>query len=246
MVITGNSFLGVTPFGNPITIGVAGYQGSAWNSNIVVSFNTFSNTYTAFMLEGGGQNSTVNAQIYSNTANGVHWFASGYGWGSNVAFFGNTSTGIGLQSGQLQGQWFLDDFSNQFPPWQDSGSAGQTNMITYANGMRQQVWVNVTNSIFALDDTHPLQMPPGAMMIVANASTPSVALYPSASLAGSPLTLTNANTITFAWTSSAWLPLTLTNAAGSGFVWTNNAWLPAAQFAPLAPPLDLRVIIQTN
>ncbi|KAB1900848.1 hypothetical protein, partial [Micromonospora sp. AMSO31t] len=117
----------------------------------------FSNALYAVEILGWGDNRTANLQAYSNTFSGypkdVSFFASGYGWSSNTTFFGNVSTeGGGLDSSLLKGQWFGDDASNQYPAWDLYDDVGRTNTISYAHGMRQRTWVNVTNSVLVLED----------------------------------------------------------------------------------------------
>jgi len=205
MVISHNSFTGYGG-GTAIALGTAGAQGSTVNSNIVISFNFFTNVYYPMQVQGSGQNSVYGVQVISNTAFRGNCFAYGYGWSTNVTFTGNVISGFwfGLNSSLLAGQWYLDDLSNQFGSHQQSDNVGQTNTITYALGMRQQISTTVTNSVWLLDDTHPAQVPPGAMLQVTNAGIYQAALYSSATMSGIPAVLAPGGTITYWWAHTLW------------------------------------------
>ena len=223
-----NQFIGP---GIAIPLGIAGYQGTAPNSNIVIAANMFSNVNLAIALEGNGANAVYNVLISNNIASypGGAGFAYGYGWGTNVLFVGNTTTGLsyGLNSTLLSGQFFIDDASNQFPPNAINDTVGQTNLISYMYGMRQQIAGARNNSIFALDDTHPLQIPPGARLQITNTTQLSEPLYLSASLSGQPVIMA---------------PSVLTVAQ-----WANGAWQVASQTLTTLPaPSDLHVISPGN
>jgi len=234
--------------GDGVMFGSAGYQGTTNQGNILVNNNIFSNVYIPFAQYGAGPANVQNVSVISNTAiwtsGGNIFFATGVGYNTNILFQDNVTIGFnhGLDSTSLTGQWFIDDVSNQFPPWQINDAAGVTNVITYADGMRQQVEFATSKSLIALDDTHPQQVPPGAVLVVGNTAAPSIPVYTSASLSGSPVTLTNSNTMTFSWAGNAWQPVTLTNASMVTFIWTNGAWAPLSEATPLAPPTDLHVL----
>lgn len=206
VTITRNTFIG-NGGGTAIALGVAGQQGSAVNSNIVVSLNLFTNVYDVVVIEGAGPN-LVRSVLVSNNLAEVHNFAVGYGWSTNVVFAGNTSTGLGgnggLDSSQLQGQWYFDDPSDQFPPLCQADVTGKTNTITYATGMRHQIWVNVTNSVWVIDDTHPRQVPPGATLQITSTGKFPMPLYLSASMSGTPIVLATGQMVTCQWTNGAW------------------------------------------
>ena len=208
--LEGNLFIGGT---TALALGVAGYQGSAINSNIVVAFNTFSNSYYAVEIEGAGQNLVSSVSVSSNTAFNVHNFATGYGWSTNVSFYGNVgdaSTGP-LQSGQLQGEWFWDDPSDQLPPHNLADTGGATNIISYSSGMRQIISFAAPASKWFLDDTNAARMPPGAILQITNGNgnsgVTSTPLYTSASMLGSPIMLTNGQTVNYLWTNNAWVAM---------------------------------------
>jgi hypothetical protein len=229
--VIGNQFING---GTGIGIGSAGYQGTAINSNIIVELNSFSNTYFAIEIMGSGPNSTANMLVSSNYATGGNSFAYGYGWSTNVSFRGNVVSGYsgGLNSTQLSGQWYLDDTSNQFPPRQDSATSGITNIISYIYGMRHIIHVNVTNAIYVIDDTHPQQIPPGAVLTITNSGNYSAPLYSSASMSGTPITMTTNQTVTYHWTNGVWVNAS-SPLATSPIILTGAAKLPngAFQFA---------------
>ena len=205
--ITGNNFFGGV---SAIALGVAGYQGTAVNSNIVVAYNTFSNCFYGIQVEGVGNNEVANVLVSSNLfygSGGGCGFATGYGWSTNVSVKANTISGsvqFALNGSPLLGQWFLDDLSNQFPPYQQWDNTGQSNTITYATGMRQQISANVTNSVWFIDDMHPQQVPPGAVLQITSAGNYPAPLYSSTSMLRTPIVLATGQTDTFVWTNGVW------------------------------------------
>lgn len=205
MVISHNSFTGYGG-GTAIAMGAAGAQGSTVNSNIVISFNFFTNVFYPVQVQGRGQNSVYDVQVISNTAFQGNCFAYGSGWSTNVVFTGNVISGFwfGLNSSQLVGQWYLDDLSNQFGSHQQSDNVGQTNTITYALGVRQQISTTVTNSVWVLDDTHPQQVPPGAVLQITSAGNYPATLYSSTSMFRTPIMLLTGQSATYDWTNGVW------------------------------------------
>jgi hypothetical protein len=204
LFVTGNQFIGIHAAA-ALGLGCAGYQGSGINSNIVVAGNHFEGTAYAIEILGGGRNRIADVRVLDNTATGTSRFASGYGWSTNVCFRGNTAN-AGLWSDQLKGQWFLDDASNDFPLWKVNGTAGKTNVITYAHGMRQQIAAAKTNCIFALDDAQPERIPAGAIMEITNNGKIAAPVYFSATRAngGSRTTLQGNEVVTCVWTNGIW------------------------------------------
>jgi hypothetical protein len=201
LYITGNQFYD----GNTgVSLGTAGYQGTAMNSNIVIQFNTFSNTFFVLQIEGNGQDSSANVLVCSNTATVGNSFAYGNGWGTNISFVGNVANGI-LNSTQLSGQWYPDNVSNQFPPYQENDVVGVTNVISYAFGIRHQIWANAVNAVYKIDDSSPKQIPPGAVLLITNSiASRAVPLYLSSSMSGVPRVMNGGDAVTCIWTNGAW------------------------------------------
>ena len=209
--ITGNQFFNGT---STIALGCAGYQGTAINSNIVVTANIFSNCYYAIEVEGGGRNLVADVIVNNNTAYNAYSFACGYGWSTNVYFYNNVLINghRGLDSSILFGQWYQDDISNQFPIYNQIDDTGVTNTVSYASyGIRHQIIANAANSLWALDDTHPSQVPPGAVLQITSAGSYPASVYTSASMSKSPLVLATGQTINFCWTNGVWAAV-ITNA----------------------------------
>jgi hypothetical protein len=207
VVIIGNRFVGMSGLGMGVTLGVAGYQGSAPNSNIVIAFNNFTNIFYAIIVEGSGENSIYNVQVISNTASVVNLFTTGYGWSTNVSLFGNVASGGGVDGSQLKGQWFLDDLSNQYGQlYKPYDYSGVTNSVFYSHGARQNLEPENTNSVWVLDDTTPAKIPPGAKLVLTqiSSSNPHVPLYLSTSMSGTAITMTNGTMQCFSWTGSQW------------------------------------------
>jgi hypothetical protein len=210
-----------------VVLGLAGYQGTAINSNIFIAFNTFTNSSgNPIYVEGGGQNRVANVTIVSNTAAATvnSYFADSYGWSTNVVFLNNSVSGSmqGLFNDGALGQWFIDDLSNQFPPYRQTDYTGVTNTISYARGgIRHQVSANVANSVWVLDDTHPSQVPLGAVLQITYIGNFPVSLYFSASMSGTATVVTNGQMVTCQWMNGVWQwlappatpPIILTGAA---------------------------------
>jgi hypothetical protein len=211
--ITGNKFIGAGT-GVGIALGTAGAQGTAVNSNIVVTFNLFTNIYTCISIQGTSPWPVYSVLVLSNTFATAHTVASGYGWSTNVIFFGNTSTkglagNANIDSSSLLGQWILDDLSDQFPFLQTTGSANGTNILSYKFGARCSTWSQFNTSSFQLDDSLPIQIPPGAMMVISNlTSSSSEKLYTSSTSPGTYITLTNGQTVIYSWTNGVWANIT--------------------------------------
>lgn len=195
-------------------IGVAtddyAYQGSGINSNVWVIGNVFTNVGTAFNVGGGGVDMLADCVVSSNTAWNCGRFADGIGWSTNITFLGNTSSGtrqVGyLHSENLGGQWFIDDLSNNFPSYpNEDGGPTATNVITYANGIRELANSGGLTPVYYVDDAHAVHMPPGALLLVSNSSPHSVKLILSttsktaASTSVPPLYTARLN-----WQSTSW------------------------------------------
>jgi hypothetical protein len=210
--VTNNSFVNSSV---GITTGAA-YQSSdgAINSNIVVSANSFTNVYIVVSIGGTGNNRIQDLKFTNNLLSGCGYVASGNGDGTNVIFKNNrevvpSDRGV-LYSRNLQQQWYMDDTSNQFPFWDTVDTTGTTNILTYATGIRQHAVPLVPGCVFALDDSSPSQMPPGASLVVLNTGTSPAALYASSTSLVAPITVTNGYSGAFRWTNQAWQLTSLT------------------------------------
>jgi hypothetical protein len=207
--IIGNTFFGGV--GGVATDSTA-YQGSDINSDILVESNRFVNTAYPIAVCGDGRDRMQDVIVDSNTAYGCANFASGYGWSSNVVFVGNASlqpaiNHIGqLDSSQLAGQWFIDDFSDEFlPNGVIFSSAVETNVISYRYGMRQAIYSNIPLGVGLLDTGQAARIPPGAELIVTNASAEPIILYSSGHTPlGGPVTLPAGACFTYAWSHGTW------------------------------------------
>ncbi len=203
LFITGNQFV-CTNTTAALGLGCAGYQGSAINSNIVVSGNYFRGPSFALLILGSGRNRVADVLVCSNMAVNVRQFAGGYGWSTNVCFRNNTAN-AGLENAQSKGQWFLDELSNEFPPCKIYAHNG-TNIISYIHGGRQQIAALKTNCVFALDDSQPVKIPVGAVFQITNEGKIAARLHLSATRPGTqPMMLSgDGYTILCAWTNGAW------------------------------------------
>jgi hypothetical protein len=216
-------------YGSMIGIGTDGYayQGTSGNSNILITGNSFSGVQYVFNVAGGGQDSMVNVIMSSNSVSNCYTFANGYGWSSNIVFLGNTMTGTSsgsIHSSDLVGQWFIDDLSNLFPYFTntDAGVSG-TNVITYANGIRELANSGGLTPVYYLDDAHATQMPPGAFLLVSNSSPHSVKLILST-------------------TSRSATSTNIPPAFVARCDWQSPRWQLTWVHSPVAPPSGLHVI----
>jgi hypothetical protein len=205
--IIGNQFIGDSL---AITLGSAGYQGTDINSNIAIAGNSFIQVADALMIEGGGQNAVWNVTVTNNRASSPPnsrnmGFAAGYGWATNVVIKDNVTTGLayGLDSTRLNGQWYADAVSNQFPAKRDEGGAG-TNIISYATGRRHALAAASADAIFVLDDTHPSQIPASADLEITLTGKYPALIYSSQTMTGNSLKLAPSQMVTFYWNGSIW------------------------------------------
>ena len=168
--------------------------------------NAFTNAYFVMEILGSGPDLSANVMVVSNCASGGNQFAYGYGWSTNVSFVGNAISGYsgGLNGSTLGGQWFLDDASNVFPTNAVNDTVGGTNVISYVYGMRWKISSTKTNSVWIMDDTHPAQVPPGAIMQTSCSGGYPATLYLSASMAGTPVLLPPGASLACRWTNGAW------------------------------------------
>jgi hypothetical protein len=206
VIIVSNSFASV---GTGVLLGGAGRQGTDHNANIFIHDNTFANDGQAILVSGGGSSYTENLMVNSNLSFNVKDFADGWGRGTNLEFYGNVAVGAscGLDSTRLIGQWYLDDLSNTFPYYHNVDFFGKTNLITYARGSRQYLWVSTPKSIWRIDDNYPDRIPPGAQLIIenyANGQTFANPLYLSAGRADPPIRMRVGSAITARWTNGGW------------------------------------------
>jgi hypothetical protein len=209
--IIGNVFESSDLSGLGIALGVAGYQGILPNSNIVVALNTFSDLFYALSIEGSFANAVYDVTVISNNAVGLAAFAAGYGWSTNIGFYYNSSPHgrsfptANVRSGSLLGQWFYDAGSNSFDPWPDYDQVGKTNIISYAFGRSHAITVAQQASVFVCDDTHPAQVPNGAVLQVLNQVSFPIRLYLSASMNGPPMVVHSGATVLLNWGVGEWI-----------------------------------------
>ncbi len=164
VVISGNGF---SDLGFGIGTG-AGYQGTDWNRDIRISFNSFNKVGTCFHVGSGLPNGLRDISLSHNSAADCRVCAGGYGYSTNVVLTDNQikGDGLGIDGERLLGQWFLDDPSNQFPPHQIRDSSGTTTTISYASGSRQQTFSSKPDIAFHLDDSKPGKIPEGAKLVI--------------------------------------------------------------------------------
>jgi len=208
-----------------VALGVAGYQGSTINSNILVAWNTFNGAQYPLQILGNGENSSANVLFCSNQVNNAWGIGNGYGWSTNISVFNNVGVNCGrFDQGSLQGQYFLD-VSNRYNGERLGDSFALTNIFTYAHGALGQMQNGVSTAKYGLDNTQPAKIPAGAMMIISNASANTYPLYPAANLSGTPVMVIGGQTAIFYWTNGVWT--------------TNSSSSTSAPPPPPAPPTNL-------
>jgi hypothetical protein len=207
---------------NAVTLTYAGQQPSDGTqvqvmNNILVANNTFQCSYPV-----SDQGFPVENMMCSN--NTGFYISMQTVFATNVVLSGNTGVQIDhsydIQGGPVSpssssggisgGQYMIDEPNNNwvmpipYPP--DAGDYFQTNYVSYGNGRVHQL--QVSGSVYYLDDLHPNLNPVGAILQV-YANTWSGAnitnFYTSATAPGTPVTITNgASPVTFFWTGSVW------------------------------------------
>lgn len=193
-----------------VALGVAGYQGTTVNSNILIAHNLFNGTQYAFTVFGGGQNMSENIYFYSNTVANAWGIATGCGWSTNVFVYNNVGLGCGkFNELPLSGQYY-NDWTNSYTPITYGDSSMSPAIVNYAYGAQANVSGNWGNGVpvgLAISS----QIPFGAPLTVNSLDTYPVPVYGNASLAGPALANLPAHgTLTFYWNGSAWQ----TNAPG--------------------------------
>ncbi|MGO8698099.1 MAG: hypothetical protein ACLQVY_10320 [Limisphaerales bacterium] len=225
-------------------IGTQGSQGSYANSNIVISGNSvYADAWnptsptlgvlTALASFGGPGNTAVNGlTITSNTvtAGTVQHILNQGAYATGVTFQHNTIIDTCASFSMNAGQpMVLIDSSDNYTPYQLSGSPGSTNLISYGSGPFYQTQFVGTGANFILQDGNAAQIPAGAFMVFNNSINSQGSyynVYLSQALS-SYAKVTNGQILSVYWNSTGWT--------------TNADW--AVSGLP-APPTDLQVISQ--
>jgi len=186
----------------------AGAQGTDYSHDIVIRGNSATNGGDLFLVQCGYSQRFENVLITGNSISGRGHLGCGWGYSTNVTFSNNIATNGagGIDGTRLTGQWFLDDLSNHYHPHQVYNYSGMTNLITYANGARQEVLPVKTNSLCIIDDSHPEKIPTGAMMTITNQGNHPIPLYLSTLRTNQPpaVSLNPGSVVTCAWTNGGW------------------------------------------
>jgi hypothetical protein len=199
-------------FNNAIAIGCAGYQGSFWNSNIVIAGNNFTGPRNVIQLEGSGQNRSEAVCVVSNTSSGpaLQVFLGGYtnSSASRVVVSGNKCLASNTMFlGGYSPQYALILTNNEYHPFQDDDGVGKTNVISIASGPLHQTVYTRPNSVYVLDDSSPSSIPYGAQLVIDNSANHlglGYTLYPSSRKHRKPVSVKNGEVLSFYWNSSKW------------------------------------------
>lgn len=203
-----------------VAVTAAGYQGTDDNGQIVISGNTFSNSFRVFSCNGDGDNRLDGLVCSNNSIAVVQFPFFGSGWGSNMFLYGNTVTSVTgggdgtVFNDSLTGQWYFDDLSNNFPYHSTTSTSANTNIFGYTRGARHNIYCSVSGSKFVLDNSSPSKIPKGAIVIVRNIGPTSIALYGSSSAfpSGYSSTLYSGISTKLYWSGTQWTkPPAITN-----------------------------------
>jgi len=121
--------------------------------------------------------------VYGNTLkqpNHMVFFLQTYGWTTNIHFFNNdcssftsdprTFASVAVNSGLYGSPFSLIDTNNLYYIY-IYDNVGITNYISYANGSRfMVVYPFQAGTVYALTDTNASQIPPGAQILIQNAT----------------------------------------------------------------------------
>lgn len=203
LLITSNTF-----YGNGFTTSGASVQGTDLNADWIVSGNTFTNvTGWVFVNASYITDATSNIVFSANKSYGAQVFASGYGKNLGVTFSSNVMNGINprpFDSQSLGGLWFYDDGSNSYDLPVTPGIQNGTNTVSYSIGANQRTISNLSPTTFALDDSSPTSIPPGATLSISHTGTQPATVLTST--ANSPLRLgiASGQTLIFFWRYGRW------------------------------------------
>jgi hypothetical protein len=209
LTVIGNQF-----FGSVIGLGSDdyAYQGTDYNSDILVENNTFTGTGYCLNIASSGPDRVANMTWLTNTAVGCPRFGNGYGWSTNIVFLGNASLPQNGRQGLLfgtllTGQYFIDDASNQFPTnYVGVYGSTLTNTVTYALGMRWGLWAEISNGVFLMDTSQPNSIPTNALLTMSYGSQFPATLYlASQPPFGAPIVLNPGDLIACQWTGGQWI-----------------------------------------
>jgi hypothetical protein len=217
LYVMDNVFSNVGNYVISFDLGAAGFQGTFYSSNIVISGNTIVNPYIFLELGGGsGPNdlqSVMNVNISSNVllnpeTGSIHLIQSYYGWTTNIHLFKNDCSefindAVYITSATVGNPYPLVDTDNIY--WTGiltDGEFGFTNKTSYINGSRYKlIYPYSINMIIYLDDTSPNSIPFGAEMLFTNSTSngQSVPIIPSSNLQTPPIMVPYGQTVTFYW-----------------------------------------------
>jgi hypothetical protein len=219
--VISNQFISqaVSTLSTAIVLGALGYQGTYDNSNIVITANSFTGFNTVLVI-GGGSSSTDEQRVENvwftnntSTAGSITAFED-YGWSTNVVFqnnyFGGDCTnGYPIFATEAAGAPCIQIPTNNiyWSGLRDPG--GTTNILSYANGSRYQIWYSLAkNSVWALSVADSNQIPVGAQIMLDNEnwSGTTANLYLNDSMTMGPIPIPSGQAPAFTWDGARWIP----------------------------------------
>jgi PKD repeat protein len=205
---------------NAIVIGEAGAQPgdpNAFNKNITIVDNTFSNNFYNLFACGGGTlgdpNIACNVLFGNNTiySSGNVSFYSG-GIATNVSIVDNNCFGVkmGLISGLLGSTYAFIGTNNNYWTWLlEDGDQGNPIKVSYGGGSRYLLTYPYSSSVHTyLSVSDGSQIPIGASMLFTNGTWNSqpVTIYTAGpNFSGPSVTIPYGGTMTLYWGGNAWV-----------------------------------------
>ncbi len=231
LYITSNLFsYPVGSHNNALNFGMAGWQGTFHNSNLVVRGNTFVNAKRILIIQGAtgptGQNRVEGVRVFHNTSSNspTETLLVCYDWSTNVHFYSNsftTNASVAVSSGLYGAEFARMDLSNDY--WTAlAANGGTTNHVSYATGSRYRINTSYNaNTRFALVTTNASQIPSGAQILIQNNNT------------------SGTNAMVFLNSEMTQGPVIVPHGRAATFRWSNGGWQTVTK---MSPPSDLRVI----
>jgi hypothetical protein len=210
---------------------VTGWQGTGPSSNILIYANSVTNCSELHQAGGGsGAESVVDVMVDSNyiasasAYNGQCYLMYDYGTTTNYFIRGNNCSPLLSQTvytvSGVGGSPFALVGTNNIYWTYVTTTANAANALDYVNGSRFYISGPFTGSTtkYALTTTDASQIPPGAVLLVANgnSSSASIPIYLNTALTSGPITVPAGQVLAAMWTNNAWVQVPTGSGANVG------------------------------
>lgn len=225
LTVSNNTFV-CQDYANVVNLGVAGYQGTFDNSNILITANTVINPATFLEISGGSsatdprrsESVIASGNVLENPDFGVTLFLDG-GWSTNVVLSGNNCS----QFNNLQNSVLVQSAAGGVP-YAEIGLDNQyftqvqspvaaTNILSYGNGSRYYANNSAPGSAWVIQNSDSGEIPSGAQVYFVNLNSFSIPFYLN-SVNGGQTMIANGGSVTAAWQNNQWV-LQGTNSSGN-------------------------------